>query len=148
MKTNSHIKPALPDVNVLIALLDPNHQFHELAHAWFEADQRPRRGTGRRATNPSGSPAHVYKVRWLQVNRDGVSDRLRHSNSPVHGNRRDGHVAAAAERRPVLRRGGDAGRRRHAEELRRTQRSGAHFRRSRGKTPQVFLARCDVYRRR
>lgn len=27
---------ALPDVNVLVALLHPNHVHHQLAHAWFE----------------------------------------------------------------------------------------------------------------
>jgi toxin-antitoxin system PIN domain toxin len=29
------MKPALLDVNVLIALIDPQHQFHDAAHAWF-----------------------------------------------------------------------------------------------------------------
>jgi toxin-antitoxin system PIN domain toxin len=32
MKTN---RSALLDVNFLIALLDPNHEFHDSAHAWF-----------------------------------------------------------------------------------------------------------------
>ncbi len=31
---------ALLDVNVLVALFDPDHPHHELAHDWF-ADQRP-----------------------------------------------------------------------------------------------------------
>ncbi|MCU0279895.1 MAG: PIN domain-containing protein [Candidatus Nanopelagicales bacterium] len=26
---------ALPDVNVLVALLDPGHEFHDVAHRWF-----------------------------------------------------------------------------------------------------------------
>ena len=29
-------KPALLDVNVLIALIDPAHEFHSPAHLWFE----------------------------------------------------------------------------------------------------------------
>jgi len=33
-------KPALPDVNVLIALFDPDHPFHEPAHKWFGANRR------------------------------------------------------------------------------------------------------------
>jgi len=31
---------ALLDVNVLVALFDPNHGHHEAAHAWFEANRR------------------------------------------------------------------------------------------------------------
>jgi predicted nucleic acid-binding protein len=34
------MKPALLDVNVLIALIDPQHQFHTGAHAWFERNRR------------------------------------------------------------------------------------------------------------
>ena len=30
-------KPALLDINVLIALIDPAHQFHDRAHVWFKA---------------------------------------------------------------------------------------------------------------
>ena len=30
---------ALLDVNVLIALLDPDHTFHDRAHAWWEANR-------------------------------------------------------------------------------------------------------------
>ncbi|HYA17806.1 MAG TPA: TA system VapC family ribonuclease toxin [Bryobacteraceae bacterium] len=33
-------KPALLDVNVLIALMDANHQFHLPAHAWLERNQK------------------------------------------------------------------------------------------------------------
>jgi toxin-antitoxin system PIN domain toxin len=33
------MKAALLDVNVLIALLDPAHEFHEAAHAWFERNR-------------------------------------------------------------------------------------------------------------
>jgi hypothetical protein len=29
------VRPGLLDINVLIALMDPAHQFHEPAHAWF-----------------------------------------------------------------------------------------------------------------
>jgi len=34
------VKPALLDVNVLLALAWPNHQYHALAHAWFGTDAR------------------------------------------------------------------------------------------------------------
>jgi hypothetical protein len=34
------MKPALLDVNVLIALIDPSHEFHDAAHAWFERNRR------------------------------------------------------------------------------------------------------------
>jgi toxin-antitoxin system PIN domain toxin len=33
------MKPALLDVNVLIALLDSRHEFHDTAHAWFQRNQ-------------------------------------------------------------------------------------------------------------
>ena len=36
MKRNES-KPGLLDVNVLVALIDPAHQFHGSAHAWFKA---------------------------------------------------------------------------------------------------------------
>ncbi len=39
MKTSNH-KVALLDVNVLIALLDPQHEMHNAAHTWFEEHQR------------------------------------------------------------------------------------------------------------
>lgn len=29
-------KPGLLDINVLIALMDPAHRFHDIAHAWFK----------------------------------------------------------------------------------------------------------------
>lgn len=32
--------PALPDVNVLLALAWPNHQHHDRAHAWFSEEHR------------------------------------------------------------------------------------------------------------
>ncbi len=32
--------PALLDVNVLLALAWPNHQHHQVAHAWFHAESR------------------------------------------------------------------------------------------------------------
>ena len=34
------MRPALPDVNVLIALIDPSHQFHDAAHLWFERNRK------------------------------------------------------------------------------------------------------------
>jgi toxin-antitoxin system PIN domain toxin len=34
------MKAALLDVNVLIALIDPAHEFHESAHAWFERNRQ------------------------------------------------------------------------------------------------------------
>ena len=33
-------KPGLLDINVLIAIIDPAHQFHTSAHAWFKAHRR------------------------------------------------------------------------------------------------------------
>jgi uncharacterized protein len=33
-------KPALLDVNVLIALIDPAHEFHAQAHFWFEHNRK------------------------------------------------------------------------------------------------------------
>jgi toxin-antitoxin system PIN domain toxin len=32
-------RPALLDVNVLVALFDPDHVHHEAAHAWFSANR-------------------------------------------------------------------------------------------------------------
>ncbi len=34
------MRPALLDVNVLIALLDPEHAFHEPAHDWFRRERK------------------------------------------------------------------------------------------------------------
>jgi hypothetical protein len=34
------MKPALLDVNVLISLIDPAHEFHAAVHAWFETNRR------------------------------------------------------------------------------------------------------------
>jgi uncharacterized protein len=31
----------LLDINVLIALMDPDHTFHQLAHQWWNQDDRP-----------------------------------------------------------------------------------------------------------
>ncbi len=36
----TRMPPALLDINVLIALLDPSHQFHDLAHQWFSQNRR------------------------------------------------------------------------------------------------------------
>ena len=53
--------PALLDINVLVALFDPDHVHHELAHDWF-ADNRTRgwatcpiteNGFGRVLSNPA-----------------------------------------------------------------------------------------------
>jgi predicted nucleic acid-binding protein len=42
MKTNEtrQHKVSLPDVNVLIALIDPAHEFHGSAHAWFKRNRQ------------------------------------------------------------------------------------------------------------
>jgi uncharacterized protein len=42
MKTSERAarKPGLLDVNVLIALIDPAHEFHSAAHAWFQRNRR------------------------------------------------------------------------------------------------------------
>jgi len=34
------MKPALLDVNFLIALIDPEHEFHPQAHVWFKRNRR------------------------------------------------------------------------------------------------------------
>jgi toxin-antitoxin system PIN domain toxin len=34
------MRPALLDVNVLIALIDPSHEFHDPAHEWFAGNRR------------------------------------------------------------------------------------------------------------
>jgi len=34
------MKPGLPDVNVLIALIDRDHKFHASAKSWFKDDRR------------------------------------------------------------------------------------------------------------
>jgi uncharacterized protein len=42
MKTNDgrQYKVSLLDVNVLIALIDPAHEFHGSAHAWFKRNRQ------------------------------------------------------------------------------------------------------------
>ena len=42
MKTSERAarKPGLLDVNVLIALIDPAHEFHTAAHAWFQRNRQ------------------------------------------------------------------------------------------------------------
>ena len=41
MKTNKRAvqKPGLLDINVLIALIDPAHEFHTAAHGWFQRNR-------------------------------------------------------------------------------------------------------------
>ena len=41
MKTSKRAsrKPGLLDVNVLIALIDPAHEFHTAAHTWFQRNR-------------------------------------------------------------------------------------------------------------
>jgi toxin-antitoxin system PIN domain toxin len=34
------MKPGLLDVNVLIALIDPAHEFHDAAHFWFKSNRQ------------------------------------------------------------------------------------------------------------
>jgi toxin-antitoxin system PIN domain toxin len=58
-------RPALLDVNVLIALFDPDHVHHEAAHAWFSAHRSSgwatcpltENGIVRILSNPAYSPA-------------------------------------------------------------------------------------------
>jgi toxin-antitoxin system PIN domain toxin len=40
VKTGAHKRRVLLDVNLLIALFDPNHPFHEKAHTWFAKARR------------------------------------------------------------------------------------------------------------
>ena len=57
-------RPALLDVNVLIALIDPNHVHHEAAHAWFRSHRSAgwatcpltENGVIRILSNPAYSP--------------------------------------------------------------------------------------------
>ncbi|MFO1353057.1 MAG: TA system VapC family ribonuclease toxin [Gammaproteobacteria bacterium] len=61
------MKPALLDVNVLLALAWPNHQHHDAAHAWFHAEARhgwascalTHLGFIRLSANPAYTPAAV-----------------------------------------------------------------------------------------
>jgi len=39
-KKTSRRKPGLLDVNVLIALIDPAHQFHAAAHLWLQHNRK------------------------------------------------------------------------------------------------------------
>ena len=58
-------RPALLDVNLLIALFDPNHIHHEAAHAWFGAHRSlgwatcplTENGVVRILANPAYSPS-------------------------------------------------------------------------------------------
>jgi toxin-antitoxin system PIN domain toxin len=65
---------ALLDVNVLVALFDPDHVHHEPAHRWF-ADHRPfgwatcpltENGLVRVLANPAYSPASEQPARVLE----------------------------------------------------------------------------------
>lgn len=40
MKPAARHKPGLLDVNVLIALMDPAHEFHASAHSWFRRNRQ------------------------------------------------------------------------------------------------------------
>ncbi len=59
------IRPALLDVNVLVALFDPNHVHHEPAHRWFAQHRSSgwatspltENGVVRVLSNPAYSPA-------------------------------------------------------------------------------------------
>lgn len=61
------MKPALLDINVLLALAWPNHQHHGAAHDWFRAEARhgwatcgfTQVGFIRLSANPSYTPAAV-----------------------------------------------------------------------------------------
>lgn len=58
--------PALLDVNVLVALFDPDHAHHEAAHRWFAANRSAgwatcpltENGFVRVLSNPAYSPVH------------------------------------------------------------------------------------------
>jgi len=39
-KMSDQTKPGLLDVNVLIALIDPAHEFHSPAHLWFQRNRK------------------------------------------------------------------------------------------------------------
>jgi toxin-antitoxin system PIN domain toxin len=60
-------RPALLDVNLLIALFDPDHVHHDAAHAWFSAERSSgwstcpltENGFVRILSNPAYSPSAV-----------------------------------------------------------------------------------------
>jgi hypothetical protein len=47
---------ALLDINVVIALLDPDHAFHERAHAWWAGCPRCARPSRPISTSPDRQP--------------------------------------------------------------------------------------------
>jgi toxin-antitoxin system PIN domain toxin len=61
------VKPALLDINVLLALAWPNHQHHALAHRWFARESRhgwatcalTQLGFIRLSSNPAYTPSAV-----------------------------------------------------------------------------------------
>lgn len=97
-------RPALLDVNVLVALFDPDHVHHEIAHDWF-ADARGRgwatcpmteNGFVRVLSNPAygspvgrpedlvarlrtfcGTPGHQFWPETLSLRDEGVFDAAR-----------------------------------------------------------------------
>jgi len=70
---------ALLDVNVIIALLDPDHAFHERAHAWWAAHRN--RGWASCPLTENGvvrimsHPGYSQKIRFTPGE---LIDRLRH----------------------------------------------------------------------
>ncbi|HXJ44943.1 MAG TPA: TA system VapC family ribonuclease toxin [Bryobacteraceae bacterium] len=72
------MRRSLPDVNLLIALVDPNHEFHQAAHDWFG----PNRSNGW-ATCPTtenaclrilSRPAYTYSGITITAVRDILAE--------------------------------------------------------------------------
>ena len=60
MKTN---RASLLDVNVLIALLDPDHEFHDSAHDWFRGNRKHGwAGWASRGLNPNAQTVAAMKT--------------------------------------------------------------------------------------
>lgn len=77
---------ALLDVNVLIALMDPEHAFHERAHAWWAANQKEgwascpitENGLVRIMSNPGYSPNTRFSPGDLISRLSDFSEKTNH----------------------------------------------------------------------
>ena len=96
---------ALLDVNVLVALFDPDHVHHEAAHDWFANE-----GTGGWATCPVTENGFIRVITNPAYGLDGLRAEAVAQRSALRGERSSSFLArcrVAAGRRP-LRPGGGA----------------------------------------
>jgi toxin-antitoxin system PIN domain toxin len=85
---------ALPDVNVLVALTNPNHLHHDLAHEWFAAVARfattpiTESGLLRLSLNPTVAGREVAPAQAMatlnSVRRDGRAEFLADTSTLAH----------------------------------------------------------------